>query len=252
MRKVLIIGAGSAIAEAVARILAARGDALYLVARRPERLEVLADDLKVRGAKAVHSEVLDVNNFDGHKAMIDRADTALQQMDTIFIAHGTLSDQKACQASADLALAEIKTNALSMISLLTPVSTLFEERKNGTIVVISHDLTTPRLIMHSLPNSRHLFDGCAKAMVTAFLSGLRQRLGKSGVRVITVKPGFVDTPMTKDFKKGFLWASPEKVAADIVKVMDSGTGELYTPWFWRLIMLAIQNIPEVIFSKLRI
>ena len=245
MRKVLIIGAGSAIAEAVARILAARGDALYLVARRPERLEVLADDLKVRGAKAVHSEVLDVNNFDGHKAMIDRADTALQQMDTIFIAHGTLSDQKACQASADLALAEIKTNALSMISLLTPVSTLFEERKNGTIEVISS------VACDRGRQSNYIY-GCAKAMVTAFLSGLRQRLGKSGVRVITVKPGFVDTPMTKDFKKGFLWASPEKVAADIVKVMDSGTGELYTPWFWRLIMLAIQNIPEVIFSKLRI
>lgn len=245
MKKVLVVGAGSAIAEAVARILAARGDALYLVSRRPERLAILADDLKVRGASAVHTEVLDANNLDEHPAMIGRADATLQQMDTIFIAHGTLSDQKACQDSAAQSLAEIKTNALSVISLLTPVSNLFEKRKAGTIVVISS-------VAGDRGRQSNYIYGCAKAMVTAFLSGLRQRLSKSGVRVITVKPGFVDTPMTKDFKKGPLWASPEKVAESIVRAMDAGNGEIYAPCFWRLIMFVIRSIPEFIFLKLRL
>jgi len=245
MKKVLIVGAGSAIAESTARILAARGDALYLVSRSAEKLAVLADDLKVRGASAVHTEVMDANDFDKHEPMLERADAVLQHMDTVFIAHGTLSDQKVCQKSAAPALAEIKTNALSVISLLTPVSNLFEKRKAGTIVVISS-------VAGDRGRQSNYIYGCAKAMVTAFLSGLRQRLSKSGVRVITVKPGFVDTPMTKDFKKGLLWASPETVATGIVKGMDGGNGEIYTPCFWGLIMFVIRSIPEFIFLKLRL
>lgn len=245
MKKVLIVGAGSAIAEAVAKLMAARGDAFYLVARSPERLSVLAEDLKVRGASAVHAEALDANDLDKHKALIERADAALEKMDTILIAHGTLSDQKACQASAELTLAEIKTNGLSVISLLTPAGNLFEERKAGTIAVISS-------VAGDRGRQSNYVYGCAKALVTSFLSGLRQRLSKSGVRVITIKPGFIDTPMTKDFKKGPLWATTEVAAADIVKALDKGNGDAYTPWFWRFIMLIIKNIPEFVFVKLRL
>ena len=245
MRKVLIIGAGSAIAKAVARILAARGDALYLVARNAESLSILADDLKVRGAGAVHTEVLDVNNIEEHEKMLGRADAALQNMDTVLIAHGTLSDQKACQLSVADTWREIKTNATSVISLLTPIANTFEGRKSGVIAVISS-------VAGDRGRQSNYVYGAAKSMVTAFMSGLRQRLTKSGVRVITIKPGFVDTPMTKDFKKGFLWASPEKVAADIVKAMDKGNGEIYTPGFWRLIMLVIRHIPEFIFCRIRL
>jgi short-subunit dehydrogenase len=245
MKRILIIGANSAIAEAVAKRLAAQGSALYLAARRPEKLEILAEDLKVRGASAIHTEIFDANNLDGHKALIDRADAALNRMDAILIAHGTLSDQKACQLSTDLTLAEIKTNALSVISLLTPVSNLFEERKAGTIAVISS-------VAGDRGRQSNYVYGSAKAMVTAFLSGLRQRLGKSGVRVLTIKPGFIDTPMTKDFKKGPLWATPDVAAADIVRAMDRSGGDVYTPWFWRFIMLIIRNIPEFVFAKLKL
>jgi decaprenylphospho-beta-D-erythro-pentofuranosid-2-ulose 2-reductase len=93
--------------------------------------------------------------------------------------------------------------------------------------------------------------GCAKAMVTAFLSGLRQRLHKSGVAVITIKPGFVDTPMTRDFRKGPLWASPHSVALRIASIIVCGnSGEYYVPRFWRLIMLIITHVPESIFKRL--
>ena len=102
MRKVVIIGATSAIAEATARILAARGDALYLVARNQARVSGIASDLLVRGSSRVSSEVLDANDVAGHEAMLARAEAFLDGYDTVLIAHGTLSDQKACEASVDL------------------------------------------------------------------------------------------------------------------------------------------------------
>lgn len=89
-------------------------------------------------------------------------------------------------------------------------------------------------------------------MITAFTSGLRQRLQKSGVNVITIKPGFVDTPMTTAFKKGLLWATPEQVASDIVRACDNHKGIVYTPWFWQWIMLIIKLIPEFVFKKIRL
>jgi short-subunit dehydrogenase len=92
--------------------------------------------------------------------------------------------------------------------------------------------------------------GTAKAAVSTFLSGLRQRLHQSGVRVLTIKPGFVDTPMTREFPKGLLWAKPERVARDIVRAMEKGKDVVYTPWFWRIIMGLIKSIPEFIFRSL--
>jgi decaprenylphospho-beta-D-erythro-pentofuranosid-2-ulose 2-reductase len=94
--------------------------------------------------------------------------------------------------------------------------------------------------------------GTAKAAVTAFTSGLRQRLYPKGVRVVTIKPGFVSTPMTAAFKKGALWATPASVAADIVRAMDRGTAVIYTPWFWRPIMWLIRSVPETVFRRLRL
>ena len=94
--------------------------------------------------------------------------------------------------------------------------------------------------------------GSAKAAVSAFLSGLRQRLQKSGVNVLTIKPGFVDTPMTKDFPKGALWAKPEDVAKGIVKAIDKGRSVVYLPWFWWLIMLVIRNVPEFVFKRVKL
>jgi short-subunit dehydrogenase len=94
--------------------------------------------------------------------------------------------------------------------------------------------------------------GTAKAGLAAFTQGLRQRLSKSNVQVLLIKPGFVDTPMTQEFKKGFLWASPDQVAKDICRAVEKRKNVLYTPWFWALIMLIIQHIPESIFKRLKL
>jgi decaprenylphospho-beta-D-erythro-pentofuranosid-2-ulose 2-reductase len=243
MRKILIIGATSAIAEATARILAARGDALYLVARNQARVAGIAADLSVRGSPRVGSEVLDANDLSGHEAMLGRADTFLVGYDTVLIAHGTLSDQKACEASVDMTVQEINTNALSVVALLTRVANRLEQQRAGTIAVISS-------VAGDRGRGSNYVYGSAKALVTAFLSGLRQRLAKVGVSVVTVKPGFVDTPMTAAFPKGPLWARPERVAQGIVDAIDRGSNTVYLPGFWWPIMLIIRAIPERLFLRL--
>jgi decaprenylphospho-beta-D-erythro-pentofuranosid-2-ulose 2-reductase len=245
MRKILIVGATSAIAEATARIWANNGDHLFLVARYKEKLEAAATDLMVRGCQKVQTYVMDVNDFDAHTLMLDAAEQALNGLDTVLIAHGTLSDQAACQKSVDLTMQEIRTNALSVIALLTHIANRFEQQKNGVIAVISS-------VAGDRGRQSNYVYGSAKAMVTIFTSGLRQRLHKSGVAVVTIKPGFVDSPMTVDFKKGFLWASPEKVAAIIARACNKNSNVVYAPWFWINIMIIIKIIPECVFKKISI
>lgn len=243
VRRVLIIGATSAIAEATARMLAERGDALYLVARNEPRLGAIAADLAVRGSPRVGSEVLDANDFAAHEQMLARAETFLSGYDTVLVAHGTLSDQKACEGSVELTMREINTNALSVIAMLTRIANRLEARQSGTIAVISS-------VAGDRGRGSNYVYGSAKALVTAFLSGLRQRLGKCGVNVLTIKPGFVDTPMTAAFEKGLLWARPERIAQGIVRALDRQSGTIYLPGFWRPIMLVIRAIPESLFLRL--
>jgi len=137
VKKILIIGATSAIAEATARIWAQRGDELFLVARNEERLKIISKDLNVRGAPEVHSYCMDANNFDRHSSMLDKVFEVLGAIDIVLIAHGTLSNQKECEQSVDLTMQEIKTNALSVIALLTHLANRFEKQGSGTIAVIS-------------------------------------------------------------------------------------------------------------------
>lgn len=242
MKKILIIGTTSAIAEATARIWAQRGDELFLVARNQERLNVITEDLKVRGSSGVHSYCMDANNFEEHLPMLNTAFDVLGNIDVVLIAHGTLSNQKECEHSVGLTMQEIKTNTLSVIALLTDLANRFEAKGSGTIAVISS-------VAGDRGRASNYIYGSAKAMVTTFTSGLRQRLYKSGVSVVTIKPGFVDTPMTASFKKGLLWAKPASVAVKIVRAVDKRKDEVYIPAFWWAVMMVIKTIPNSIFKR---
>lgn len=244
MKKILIIGATSAIAESAARIWSQRGNELFLVARNQERLNLIAKDLKVRGASVINSYCMDANNFDQHASLLDQAFGILGSIDIVLIAHGTLSNQKECEQSVELTMQEIKTNALSVIALLTHLASRFEKQESGTIAVISS-------VAGDRGRSSNYIYGSSKAMLTTFTSGLRQRLYKSGVSVVTIKPGFVDTPMTAEFKKGLLWAKPQKIAMGIVSACDKNNGEVYMPSFWWGIMRIINLIPDKVFKKIR-
>jgi short-subunit dehydrogenase len=243
MQRVLIIGATSAIAEATARVLAARGASFVLVGRDQTRLSDIAADLQVRGAAEVHIRTLDVNEFAAHAAMLDGAWHLLGTIDLVLIAHGTLPDQAACEASVDLAMQEFFSNGLSTIALATAIAPRLQAP--ATLAVISS-------VAGDRGRASNYLYGSAKAAVSAFLSGLRQRLHAEGINVLTIKPGFVDTPMTRDFKKGALWATPAQVARGIVAAIDRRRGVVYLPGFWWAIMQVIRNIPEFVFRRLKL
>jgi decaprenylphospho-beta-D-erythro-pentofuranosid-2-ulose 2-reductase len=245
MKRILIMGATSAIAEATARRFAARGDALFLVGRNALRLQAIADDLKLRGAQMAQTYPLDACEMDRYPNMLDAAAAQMGGIDAALIAHGTLSDQAACQASIDLLMQEFATNALSVMALCTHLANRFQAQSHGVIAVISS-------VAGDRGRQSNYVYGAAKAAVTAFTSGLRQRLYPRGVSVVTIKPGFVATPMTASFKKGILWASPDAVARSIERAMDRGTAVVYAPWFWRPIMWVVTSVPEFMFRRLKI
>ena len=244
MKKILIIGATSAIAEHCARIWASRGNELYLVARNEERVKIIASDLKVRGAAQVITYCTDLNDIERHSKILELVQNTMKGVDVVLIAHGTLSSQKSCEGSVSETLNEIKTNALSTISLLTLLANQFEEKKDGTICVISS-------VAGDRGRASNYVYGSAKAMVTTFTSGLRQRLHKSNVAVVTIKPGFVDTPMTSEFTKGLLWSKPYPVASKIVNAIDKKKTAVYVPAFWYIVMIVIKVIPERFFKRVR-
>lgn len=244
--KILIVGATSAIAHAAARAWASRGESLYLAARRENLLSASADDLRVRGAAKIGFERFDVLDHGSHAAMIERASTALGGLDCVLLAHGTLPDQAACEAEVELAMREIELNGNATVALAIAMAKRFEAQGSGTIAVITS-------VAGVRGRESNYVYGAAKAMVSTLLAGLRQKLHhKKGIAVVDIRPGFVDTPMTESFKKGALWASPEKVGGDIVAAIDRRAMVVYTPWFWRWIMLIIRHIPEFVFVRIKL
>ncbi|MEJ7745153.1 MAG: SDR family oxidoreductase [Luteimonas sp.] len=245
MQNVLIIGATSAIAEACARRYAAAGAALYLTGRDAARLQLIAADLRVRGARAVHTDLLDVVDDARQEQVVAAAWQALERVDVVLVAHGTLPDQARCETSPEYAVAEFNLNATATIALLTRLAPRMAAQRQGSIAVISS-------VAGDRGRASNYLYGSAKAAVSAFLSGLRQRLSREGVNVLTIKPGFVDTPMTSQFQKGPLWASPDQVAAGILRAVDRRRSVAYLPWFWAGIMLVIKHIPEFVFRRIRL
>jgi short-subunit dehydrogenase len=177
--------------------------------------------------------------------MLDRAESCMGGLDTLLIAHGTLSDQKACEKSVEMTLHELTTNGVSVVALLTLTAERFEQRRVGAIAVISS-------VAGDRGRQSNYVYGAAKSLVSTFTSGLRQRLYKSGVSVITIKPGFVDTPMTAAFPKGALWAKPHDIATGIVRAIDRSATVVYLPAFWRPIMFIIRSVPESLFRRLKL
>lgn len=245
MKRILIIGATSAIAEATARRFAAQGHRLYLWARNTERLDAIAADMRVSGATEVQIAPFDARKIETLPDQVTSAWEAVNGFDIVLIAHGTLPDQKACEQNVALTMTEIGTNALSVIALLTVLANHMETIGQGTLAVITS-------VAGDRGRQSNYVYGAAKGAVGIFLQGLRNRLANSGVHVLTIKPGFVDTPMTADFGKGALWVTPEAIATGIVHAINKKKLVVYLPAFWQLIMLIIRQIPERLFMNLKL
>ena len=243
--RVLVVGATSAIATETARIYAAYGARLFLAARNADRLEAVAADLRTRGAAGVETALLDATDHRGSEDLIDAAWTAFDGLDVALIAHGVLPDQARCQASATETLRSIDVNFASAVALLTPLANRFEAAGRGCIAVIGS-------VAGDRGRQSNYVYGAAKGGLDRFLEGLRNRLFHSGVAVVTLKPGFVDTPMTAELAKGPLFASARRAGRDVHRAIERRRDIAYIPWFWRPIMGIIRALPERLFKRLRL
>jgi short-subunit dehydrogenase len=241
---VLILGATSAIAHETARLFAAEGATLALAARNPDKLAAAADDLRARGASGVHEVHFDALEPATHQAAIDQAARAMGGIDAALVAYGVLPPADVVHTDPDAAVRSFEVNATSTISVMTRLANMMERQGHGTLAVISSvagDRGRP---------SNYVY-GASKAAVTAFASGLRARLHGTGVAVVTIKPGPVDTPMIVGVHEpGLLAAAPEAVGVRIHKAMASGAGTVYTPGYWRPVMAAVRAIPDRLFKRL--
>lgn len=241
--KMLIFGATSAIAYETAKLFAKDGVSFYLCARDESELKRLTADLIIRGAKEAAYSSFDALDNNSIVHAVNSCLAKFPDLDGLLIAHGYLPDQKVCENSIDEIKKVMDINFTSASIILTLISAHFEKQGHGTIAAISSpsgDRGRQSIYVY----------GAAKGALTVFLSGLRQRVYKSGINVITIIPGFVDTPMTAHYKKGPLFVSPKVVARGIYEAISSGKDEIYLPWFWRWIMLIIKNIPQKIYNKL--
>ena len=243
MKKILIIGATSAIAEATARRFAQQGHRLCLLGRDTTRLASMCSDLTIRGAASADYLQLDVNDGAHRLAVLDQAVEKLAGIDILLVAHGTLPDQKQCEQDMALIEQEISTNATSVVVMVSYLANHFAQQRQGSIVVISS-------VAGDRGRQSNYIYGAAKGMVSIFMQGLRNRLFSANVQVLTIKPGFVDTPMTADMKKGLLWVQPDTIAAGILKAIEKQRDEVYLPGFWRLVMFVIRNLPGAVFNRM--
>lgn len=243
--KILLIGATSAIAKAVARIYAERSAHIYLLARNEDRIKELAEDLKVRGAASVDYLVIDLVYTQSHSAAIKTVSESLKEIDIALVCHGSLPNQESCESNYIMAEEAITINGLSVISLCTEITKVLKKQGGGALAVITS-------VAGDRGRQPNFIYGAAKSMVSTYLQGLRGRLLPHNVHVVDIRPGLIDSPMTAKFEKGLLWSTPELVAEKIVQSIDSKKYTAYVPGYWRLIMMAVRSIPEFIFKRLKI
>ena len=214
-----------------------------LVARNADRLTAVAQDLLTRGALAVDTWVMDLDDTPAHPAMLASAAQRLGRMDLALIAHGVLGDQQAAEADFQVAAAILHTNFISTVSLLTWLGNYLQAQRGGTLAVISS-------VAGDRGRKSNYVYGASKGALNLFLEGLRNRIDRDGVQVLTIKPGFVATPMTAHLPQNALFASPDQIARGIVKAVDRRSDVACLPWFWRWIMLLVCAIPNRLFKKL--
>lgn len=246
-RKIIILGALSAIAEAAARIWASEGSKLILAGRNAERLETVTTDLRARGGLA-EIVVADL-------AVVD-AELALRQMvaqlggvDVVLLAYGILGDQKLVESDIAAAQRSLAINFTSAASWCLAAANVLAAQGRGTLVVIGS-------VAGDRGRASNYVYGAAKGGLCILVQGIAHRLARVGARAVLIKPGFVDTPMTAAFaNKGLLWSQPDDIAKVIVQAAadDRHTRPIiYAPWFWRWIMYVIRFVPSAIFDRMNL
>lgn len=243
MASILILGAGSDMARSTARCYALAGFDIYLALRRPENVADDINDLNIRYRIKTEAFKFDVTDFSSHH---DFYNSLNPKPDGVICFVGCLGNQEKAEKDFGETRKIIETNFLGCVSILDAAAGDFESRKEGFIVGVSS-------VAGDRGRQSNYVYGSAKAGFTAYLSGLRSRLHKSGVRVLTVKPGFVLTKMTEKMNlPQNLTATPEEVAESIFRAQKKGIDVIYVKWFWKFIMAGVTRIPERVFKRLNL
>ncbi|MGB3179971.1 MAG: SDR family oxidoreductase [Cyclobacteriaceae bacterium] len=246
MSKVLILGATSDMAVAIAKKFASEGYSLVLAARSLEKLEPLEKDLSIRYPEVnVESKAFDARDFVSHGSFVQELEEkGLPEVSVCVF--GYLGDQEAAQTDWSEAMRIIETNYVGAASVLDRLAVAYERHGRGAIVGISS-------VAGERGRQSNYFYGSSKAAFTAYLSGLRNRLAPKNVHVVTVKPGFVNTKMIEgmDTPKP-LTAQPQEVAKTVYNAVKKSKNIVYTKSVWRPVMYAIKSIPEGLFKKLKL
>jgi short-subunit dehydrogenase len=244
LKKIVVLGATSGIAQPLLRMLARDGKELLLVARSQERLDAVRTDLLARGAANVLTFEADL--VTSQELVVSFAKECFSDFDTLLLTYGTMLDQALCQVSPEHALRELETNFVSAVAVLTRFVRYFESRRSGTIAVLTS-------VAGERGRRSNYVYGAAKGALNIFLQGLRSRMYQHGVRVLTIKPGPVATAMTANSRNLPLLSTPDTVAKVIYRRLESSRGDvIYTPACWRWIMAAIRFVPERYFKRVSI
>ncbi|HVJ53362.1 MAG TPA: SDR family oxidoreductase [Aliidongia sp.] len=239
----LILGATSDIGRALARAFARRGNSLILAAREPDDLTSDAADLRLRFGVTVAVAAFDLLDIESFAPLLA---SMPEPPNIVVMVAGLLGEQARSEADTGAAERVVRTNYLGPILLLGEIGNQMERRGNGIIIGISS-------VAGDRGRASNYIYGSAKAGFSAFLSGLRNRLASAGVRVITVKPGFVRTRMTEEMTlPAWLTAEPEEVAEAILGAIAHGRDVVYVRRIWRLVMALISLVPERLFKRLRL
>ena len=240
MNRVIVFGATSTIAAEAAALYAARGDALHLVGRNPEKLAALAARLS---SAHPQTTAADLDDLAANERLVWRVIESLGGADVVLIAHGLLGDQE--RSEHDLGVAEqiVRTNFMSPLSLLIPLANHFAEVHGGRLGVIS-------TVAAERGRPRNYTYGAAKAGLNTYLQGVRSRLYATKTTVTTIKLGPVETPMSADHPKNVFFAQPEPVAREIVAAIDARRSEVFVPKRWAAIMPVVRLTPEPLFQRL--
>jgi short-subunit dehydrogenase len=238
-----VLGAGSLIAQAAAADFAEAGHEIIFAGRNSDGLSKLANDFNIRYNVKCYAEQFDALEYNSHKKFLEDVLSKLPDLNYVLVAFGYLGTQEKAQSDFDEAHKIIDTNYTGAVSICELLAAEFESRKKGNIAVISS-------VAGDRGRQSNYMYGSAKGGLTVYTSGLRSRLTKSGVNVLTIKPGFVDTPMTYGMPlPKLLTASAQKVGKDIYRAMVKQKSVIYTPFYWRGIMQVVKSIPEFIFRS---
>lgn len=240
----IILGATSSMARAFARAVAAEGAGVLLAGRDAADLAALAADCRLRGARIAEAVAFDAREPATFAPLIARMEAEEGELNAaVFV--GSMPEQAAIDAEPALIEGVVTDSLTGPARVLQMLAPLMEARGGGTVVGVGS-------VAGDRGRLGNYVYGAAKAGFATYLSGLRNRLTRAGGHVVTVKPGFVDTAMTWGLPGLFLVASPEAVATDLLKAVKKRRNVIYTPFFWRWIMLIIRHIPEPVFKKLKI